>query len=106
MTDRRKKIKDAIERQVGNGDWNGVEVNGNRAEGSLGTLDIDPDSIEVEEVDLVDGTMIVTASGLGSSTYNDGDSEEDQTEELDVKVKARVSIDIGDASIIDVSIED
>ncbi|HID8536269.1 MULTISPECIES: hypothetical protein [Stenotrophomonas] len=99
MNDTRNAIKDAIERQVRNGDWTGIAVDDGRYEGSMGTLDIDPDSIEVEEVDLEAGTITVTARGTGSATYKDADGE-DVSGEYDVSVTSKVSIDISGAEIV------
>lgn len=105
MTSIHNAIKDAIEEQVGNGDWNGISVDDGRFEGWLETLDIDPDTIEVVEVDLDSGTMTVTASGSGTAKHKDADGNE-LSSEPDVKVTARVSINVGRASIVGVDNDD
>ncbi len=102
MNDTRNAIKDAIERQVGKGDWTGITVDDGRYEGSVDTLDIDADSIEVEEVDLEAGTITVTASGTGSATHKDANGE-DVSDEYDVSVTSKVSIGIAGAVIVGVT---
>jgi hypothetical protein len=102
VNDTRNAIKDVIERQVGNGNWNGISVDDGRYEGSLDTLDIDPDSIEADDFDLETGTITVTASGTGSATHKDADGE-DLTNQYDVSVNSRVSIDVVSAVILGVT---
>lgn len=105
MTDARNSIKDVIEQQIGNGDWNGIAVDDGRYEGNLDTLDVDSDTIEFEEIDLESGTITVIASGLGSVTHKDADGNE-VSGEYDIKVTAKVNINIGSALVLGVSNED
>ncbi|WP_153065898.1 hypothetical protein [Xanthomonas campestris] len=99
MSDMRESIKNAIEEKIGNGDWNGISVEDGRYEGNLDTLDIDSESIEVQEVNLDESTITVTAAGSGSATHKDADSE-DVSDYHDVSVIAKVNIDVKGASIV------
>ena len=98
MTNFKNSIKDAIERQAGNGDWNGITVDDGRYEGNVDTLNIDADTIEFEDVDLDVGTIAITAGGLCSATHKDANGEE-VTDEYDVTVRAKMNISIESASI-------
>jgi len=102
VSDTRNAIKDAIERQVGNGDWNGITVDDGRYEGSVDTLDIDLDSIEVEDVDIEAGTIIVTASGTGTATHKDADGNE-VSDEYDISVTSKIRIGVTGAQIVGVT---
>ena len=101
MSSVRNSIKDAIERKVGNGDWNGVAVPGGY-EASLDSVDIDPDTIEVQDIDLDSGTLTVTASGDGITTHKDVNSLE-MPGLHDVEITATIDISTGDAKIRGVS---
>lgn len=101
MNDMRTVIKDAIEKQIGNGDWNGISVADGRYEGSMTTLDIDAETIEVEDNDLISGTISVFATGTGTATHKDADSKY-VTDEYEVTVRAKVNIGITGAAILNV----
>lgn len=98
MIDIKNAIKDAVERQIGNGDWNGISVEDGRYEANMESLDIDSDTIEVEDTNLDSGVFTIVAGGTGSATYKDANSQ-DVTDEYDVKVRAKVNIGIIGASI-------
>lgn len=97
MSDIRDSIKDAIEKQVENGDWHGISADEGRYEGNVDALDIDPDSIEIGEVDMDAGTIAVSATGVGTATHTDADGVE-VTGNYDVVITAEVNITFGDAS--------
>lgn len=105
MTDIRNSIKEVIEGQAGNGDWNGISTDEGHYEGNVDTLNIDANSIEVEEVDLEAGTITVTARGDATATHTDADGN-DVTGDYDIKITAKVNIDIGSASILGVVNDD
>lgn len=104
MSDFREAIKDAIEKEVReSGNWNGISVEDGRYEGTVRSIDLDEDSIEIEEIDLDDGTMTVTAIGNASVTYKNADGEELSAEIDDVKVSVTITIKIGKASSVEMS---
>lgn len=102
MSDSRSAIKDAIERQVGNGDWNGITVDNGRYEANIDTLDIDLESIEFEGIYLEEGNIIVTASGTGTATHKDADGNE-VCEEYDISVTSKINIGVSGAEIVGVT---
>lgn len=102
MSITREAIKDAIERQVGGGLWLGIAADDGRYEGSVERLDVDLDSIAVEEIDLDAGVLIVTALGGGIATHKDADGEE-MSGSYEVIVTARIAIGVSSALIIGVS---
>ena len=105
MIDIKYAIKDAVEQQIGHGDWNGISVEDGRYEANMDSLDIDLDTIEVEDTDLDLGVCTIVAGGTGSATYKDANSK-DVTAEYDVKVRAKVNIGIIGASIQSVMNDD
>ncbi len=82
-----------IQNEVANGGWISVPVEDGHYEGSLQTLDVD--SLEIEVCNLDEGELEVVATGTGDVVYKDHNSQEQVEQDVEVAVKARISISAG-----------